>query len=555
MKKFISVLLLGVCLGPLQANNLCEDKAFTISASSLDGTSVGELLEQLSFECGYSMLIRDKAAKNRLSNSIASVNIVEMPLEKIFDLLLTENELNYEFDGKLLRVSYLVTETFKINYIGTSRVGSSNTDIILSQNSMTKSSSSSAGSTTGSGLSAVDSATVQSGVHGGIVNSAMSGGSADSISGTKIYSVDEFDFWGRIEKEVFEIAFRPGDTHEPKQILSTDNKNAGADNANTKDEDIGDGQSVIVNKAAGLITVTGTIKQLERVRKYLRELETQMQNQVLIDVNILNVTHNNSNTVGVDWNQLYNAGNFIVPNESAAEAAGNPVVNLGGYKLFSAGFSLNRIIEFLAAYGTVRSVSNPKVLTLNNQPALISVGSILRYSQTSSYLTATSGGNSTSTNEDYPSIFAGVLLDVTPSIQGEYIMLKINPSITQTKDRTVDNQATALTEPPNLSASQLSSLVRAKDGDKVIIGGLISKSATNSKNRVPLLGYIPIIKYLFSYDSMVEETTEMVIVITPHIIKRNDNPSLQDLGYTETVNEIVRTNDIKANIQEIGEDE
>ena len=54
---------------------------------------------------------------------------------------------------------------------------------------------------------------------------------------------------------------------------------------------------------------------------------------------------------------------------------------------------------------------------------------------------------------------------------------------------------------------------------------------------------------------MVEETTEMVIVITPHIIKRNDNPSLQDLGYTETVNEIVRTNDIKANIQEIGEDE
>ncbi len=555
MKKFISVLLLGVCLGPLQANNLCEDKAFTISASSLDGTSVGELLEQLSFECGYSMLIRDKAAKNRISNSIASVNIVEMPLEKIFDLLLTENELNYEFDGKLLRVSYLVTETFKINYIGTSRVGSSNTDIILSQNSMTESSSSSAGSTTGSGLSAVDSATVQSGVHGGIVNSAMSGGSADSISGTKIYSVDEFDFWGRIEKEVFEIAFRPGDTHQPKRILSTDNKNAGADNANNKGEDIGDGQSVIVNKAAGLITVTGTIKQLERVRKYLRELEGQMQNQVLIDVNILNVTHNNSNTVGVDWNQLYNAGNFMIPNESSQEATGKPVVNLGGYKLFSAGFSLNRIIEFLAAYGTVRSVSNPKVLTLNNQPALISVGSILRYSQTSSYLTATSGGNSTSTNEDYPSIFAGVLLDVTPSIQGEYIMLKINPSITQTKDRTVDNQATALTEPPNLSASQLSSLVRAKDGDKVIIGGLISKSATNSKNRVPLLGYIPIIKYLFSYDSMVEETTEMVIVITPHIIKRNDNPSLQDLGYTETVNEIVRTNDIKANIQEIGEDE
>lgn len=556
MKKCIFVLALSVFFGSLQAASLCEDKAFTISASSLDGTSVGELLEQLSFECGYSMLVRDKAAKNKLSGSIASVNIVELPLEKIFDLLLTENELNYEFDGKLLRVSYLTTETFKINYIGTSRVGASNTDIILSQNSLTSSDTNSAGSSTGSGLSQVDNATLQSSIQGGILGSAMSGGSADSISGTKIYSVDEFDFWGRVEQEVYEIAFRPGDAHQPGRP-STDG-NAGGNQGGggaSSDNDIGGGQSVIVNKAAGLITVTGTIKQLERVRKYLKELEEQMQNQVMIDVTILNVTHSNGNTVGVDWNQLYNAGNFIMPNQQQDEEGGNPVLELGGYRLFSAGFSLNRIIEFLTQYGTVRSVSNPKVLTLNNQPALISVGSILRYNQSSTYSLAMSGSATTQSNEDYPTVFAGVLLDVTPSIQGEYIMLKINPSITSTKDATVENQATALQEPPNLNSSQLSSLVRAKDGDKIIIGGLIAKSAKNTKNRVPLLGYIPIVKYLFSYDSMVEETQEMVIVITPHIVKNNDNPSLQDLGYTETVNEIIRKDDIKANIHEIGEEE
>lgn len=557
MKKCIFVLALSVFLGSLQANSLCEDKAFTISASSLDGTSVGELLEQLSFECGYSMLVRDKAAKNKLGGSIAAVNIVELPLEKIFDLLLTENELNYEFDGKLLRVSYLTTETFKINYIGTSRVGASNTDIILSQNSLTTENSG-AGSSSGAGLAPQDSATLQSGVHGGIVTAAMSGGSADSISGTKIYSVDEFDFWGRVEKEVFEIAFRPGDAHQPKRPSADGNAGGaggGAGGGANKDDDIGDGQSVIVNKAAGLITVTGTIKQLERVRKYLKELEENLQNQVMIDVTILNVTHTNGNTVGVDWNQLYNAGNFVMPNQQQDAEGGNPVLELGGYRLFSAGFSLNRIIEFLTQYGTVRSISNPKVLTLNNQPALISVGSILRYNQSSTYLTATSGTSNQTTNDEYPTIFAGILLDVTPSIQGEYIMLKINPSITSTKDATVENQATALQEPPNLNASQLSSLVRAKDGDKIIIGGLIGKSAKNTKNRVPLLGYIPIVKYLFSYDSMVEETQEMVIVITPHIVKNNDNPSLQDLGYTETVNEIIRKDDITANIHEIGEEE
>lgn len=568
MKKCIFVLL--VFLGSIQASGLCEDRVFSVSsASSMDGTPVGVILEQLSSECGYSILVRDKAAKNKLKVAIASVNIVELPLEKIFDLLLTENELSYEFDGKILRVSYLLTETFKINYIATSRVGASNTDIILSQNSMTDSSSSggsgsSSGSGPGGGGDPRQQAQLQSSVHQGIVGSAMAGGTADSISGTKIYSVDEFDFWGRIEKEIFEIAFRPGDDYQPKRILSTGEEEVnadgeggeGGDGKSTKISDgIGEGQPVVVNKAAGFISITGTIKQIERARKYLKEVEEHMQNQVLIDVNILTVTHKNGNTVGVDWNQLYNAGNLTTANN------GNDATPLLGgwagehFKIFPQGFSLTRIIEFLNSYGTVRSVSNPKVLTLNNQPALISVGSLLRYSQSSSYLTATSGSSSTTTNEDYPSVFAGVLLDVTPSIQGEYVMLKINPSITKTKDTTVENQATALQEPPNLSSSQLSSLIRARDGDKIIIGGLINKSATNTKNRVPFLGYIPIVKYLFSYDSLVEETSEMVIVITPHIIKRNDNPSLQDLGYSETVNEVVRTGDVKANIDAIGQED
>ena len=130
-------------------------------------------------------------------------------------------------------------------------------------------------------------------------------------------------------------------------------------------------------------------------------------------------------------------------------------------------------------------------------------------------------------------------------------MLKINPSITQTKDLNTENQATALSEPPNLSSNQLSSLVRAKDGDRVVLGGLISKSVTNNTNRIPILGYIPLLKYIFSYDGTSEQTTEMIIIITPHIIKRSDdNPSLQDLGYSETVNHIVETNDVSAGLED-----
>lgn len=546
MKRIVFTLIISLFLGShiLQASS-CEDKAFTMSASSLDGASVADLLEQLASECEYSILVKDKEAEKRLAMPIESVNISKLPLEKIFDLLLTDNDLNYEFDGKILKVSYLKTETFKINYIGTSRVGSSSTDIILSQNAETSDQTNNTSSgIQGASLGNDTNTNTQNAAYNGLVSSALQGGNnVDSISGTTIRSVDAFDFWGKIEKEVYEIAFRPGDSYQPGK---TGSSTQGGNNANATSQD--DGQSVIVNKVAGLITVTATVKQLDRVRAYLKELEDQIQKQVMIDVNILTVTHNNANTVGVDWNQLYNLGNLTIPNGVSTTDTGNPIINKGGIQLFSSGVAFTRIVEFLNNYGKVRSVSNPKLLTLNNQPALISVGSLLRYSQTSAYLTATSGTSSTSTNTTYPSVFSGVLLDITPSIQGNYIMLKINPSVTRTKDLSTENEATALPEPPNLSTNQLSSLIRAKDGDKIVIGGLINKSVSNSRSRVPLLGYIPILKYLFSYDSMSEETTEMVIVITPHIIKRNDNPSLQDLGYTETVNDIVKNNDLKTDI-------
>lgn len=568
IKNVLILVFLELFLGfhYLQANSLCEDRLFTISTSSQDGVAVGDLLSQLASECGYSMLIKDRAAKEKLLKSIASVNVRQLPIEKIFDLILTENELNYEFDGDLLKVSFLMTETFQINYIGTSRVGSSNTDIVLSQNSMVSSDGSTGGGGGGGGAGgggggaggggAGGQFDLQSSVYRSLATNGLQSGTVDSISGTKIISMDQFDFWGRLEQEIFEIAFRPGDTHQPKRIFSNTSTPAqltaqnNANENNVDDNNIGEGQSVIVNKIAGLLTVTGTIKQIERVRKYIKNLEEQIQNQVMIDVNILTVNHNNSNTVGVDWNQFWNFGNLVLP-AYAQGSDTNTQIGIGGggtkINLFSSGVQLTRIIEFLNSYGKVRSVSNPKVLTLSNQPALISVGSILRYSQTSVFQNTTSGTSSQNSSTSYPSVFSGVLLDVTPSVQGEYIMLKINPSITRTKDINTENQATALPEPPNLSSNQLSSLVRAKDGDKVVLGGLISKSVSNITNRVPVLGYIPILKYLFSYDGKTEQVSEMVIIITPHIIKRlGKNPSLQDLGYSQTVDDIVKTDDLGA---------
>ena len=120
------------------------------------------------------------------------------------------------------------------------------------------------------------------------------------------------------------------------------------------------------------------------------------------------------------------------------------------------------------------------------------------------------------------------MLDVTPSVKNDKIILKINPSITKTKDISIENQTTALESPPNLSTKQLSSLVQVKDGEKIVLGGLIDKTEGQILRKLPILGDIPLIKYLFSYKKNIKETQEMVMIISPHIVRLDAREQEQD---------------------------
>ena len=131
------------------------------------------------------------------------------------------------------------------------------------------------------------------------------------------------------------------------------------------------------------------------------------------------------------------------------------------------------------------------------------------------------------------SVFAGILLDITPEIADDHtITLKINPSVSET---TQDMSATDSTDrqmPPDLDRRQLSSVVTVKDGSRIILGGLINTKTTLDSNQVPLLGDIPVLGALFSYEETAKSTQELIIIIEPHIIdKDNSKISLKDLGY------------------------
>ncbi|STP11876.1 Pullulanase secretion envelope pulD [Helicobacter cinaedi] len=502
----VFVRICGILLLFLQTSLACSTP---INIHSGSNVALSKILEEIASICHLNVIYLQEQTKAMLDSKKTSIHINNKPLIQVLDSLLKSNDFHYTLQKDTLQVGFLLTKTFEISYIATTRVGSSNTDIVFSQDNQTHSPY----NTHTNAPLGFSNFEIESQAHKMAMNKATSNTQTMGKSGTKIYSIDEIDFWGELQNEIAGVAYAPGDSYQPTT----------SELKNKKD--------IVINKAAGLLTITATPKQIKRVESYLATLNNKIQKQVLIDVYIFNIQHSNNQTYGIDWNEFYKLGNLLTlpPN---AEGSNNALigVNNGNFaiSIFSQGVSINRIVEFLQTYGKVQSVSNPKVLTLNNQPAIISVGSVLRYFQNTTYQTTTQGTSIQNLSQAFPSVFAGILLDVTPSVKNDKIILKINPSITKTKDISIENQTTALESPPNLSTKQLSSLVQVKDGEKIVLGGLIDKTEGQILRKLPILGDIPLIKYLFSYKKNIKETQEMVIIISPHIVRLDAREQEQD---------------------------
>jgi general secretion pathway protein D len=172
-------------------------------------------------------------------------------------------------------------------------------------------------------------------------------------------------------------------------------------------------------------------------------------------------------------------------------------------------------------------------MTLNNQPALISVGRELFYKIQSASTASGGGGAVAAQGELVDSVFAGILLDITPEIGSNgVITLKINPSISDTVTE-VNSDGAARTIPPDLIRRQIASVIKVRDGEHAILGGLITSKTGFRSNKIPLLGDLPLLEYAFKYEEKIETVEELVIIITPHIVNSEKSVSLKDLGYTK----------------------
>lgn len=492
----------------------CTYELFNIA--SIKGTTVGEFIDQLSDECGMSIIVAGPEAENILKKPMNKTFLKNLTINEVLDLIIKENDLDYTLQNNVLKISYLTTKTYNLDYITSERKGEGSTDITLSSQS---------GSPTGA-TGAVAAPTA--------AGAKTSSNSSRSQSGMKITSTDEVQFWETLNSEIESILNRPEDGYKA--------------------------ETPTINKNAGLLTVTATGKQIKRLDNYIVDLQKKMQTQVLIDVKMYSVVFTNGSSTGIDWSQLYALQNVnlsfnraltsgVAPDfTSTAPLTTDPTAPLFGtftaasnnasvFQLGAKG-SLNEVIKFLKTQGDVYSISNPKVLTLNNQPALITAGTELFYKITSSTSTTTTT-TTTAQNETVNSVFSGVLLDITPEISNDgTITLRINPSVSETASSiSTDNALRKM--PPDLNRRQLSSVVTVKDGSRVILGGLINTKTVNDNNKIPLLGDIPFLGYLFKREGMTKKVEELVIIIEPHIVKKEaDTLSLGDLGYTRLGNKI-----------------
>ena len=280
------------------------------------------------------------------------------------------------------------------------------------------------------------------------------------------------------------------------------------------------------NKLAGLVMVTDSPQVLDKIASYIDLVNAETNKQILVEVKILEVTLSRENTFGIDWNAIYkNLGDIKQLTLSSNFAAQN-IVSGGLFTLTATGpkddsgtgsSGLSALIKALQSQGKVEVVSQPKIMLLNNQSAMVQVGTVTSYVANTTTTTTSVGLASTSATTDQ--VQEGVSLRLMASILDGQILVQLTPVVT-TLDaiRSINMGQGTTIEAPKTSTKSMHTLVKIKDGETIAVGGLITSNDKNTEKGIPLLRSLPLIGKFFEYKSKTNTRTELVIFITPKIL-------------------------------------
>lgn len=344
-------------------------------------------------------------------------------------------------------------------------------------------------------------------------------GTSDNSSGGKgstsqITTEGEMDFWGELEKSMGSIIGSQG------------------------------GRTVQVNPHTGIVMVRALPGELREVEAFLQAVQNNVVRQVVLEAKILEVELTDGFQSGINWFALgYNqkgqsllggmvggsevseAGTSIFDVSSLAQA-GSTLEGPTGLPFFSAALRLNdfaAFIELLQSQGDVQVLSSPRVATMNNQKALIKVGQDEFFvSDVSTSSEGTGADRRLVTTPTLAPFFSGIALDVTPSIAEDgMIMLHVRPLISDVREQdkviTLNDQTTIL--PMALSRTRESdTVVRARNGQIVVIGGLMQDTQRDRQSGVPGLSRLPVVGGLFRHTDTSRTKTELVILLRPIVV-------------------------------------
>lgn len=367
----------------------------------------------------------------------------------------------------------LVTKIFHLDYLNVKRSGQSKTSV-----------------SSGELVQAESSGAAQSAEAGGDEDSGLS-----TSKSSQVETSSKTDFWTELESVI-------------RIILSGKSD-----------------RQVIVNPQTGIVIVHALPNELDRVKEFIDAAEASLSRQVILEAKVLEITLNKAFETGIQWSALgsYDGGTKGSVFSVGSEALSNKD-EFGG--IFGLNLALNDftgLIELLQKQGSVQVLSSPRISTVNNQKAVIKVGTDEFFVTELSADSAGTGDNASIAPEvTLTPFFSGIALDVTPQISDDdNIVLHVHPTVSEVIDQTKSlNIGDSLYTLPLAFSSirESDSIVKAKSHQIIVIGGLLKANTVNREASLPWISRIPGLGALFTQKRDRTEKTELVILLKPMVV-------------------------------------
>jgi MSHA biogenesis protein MshL len=401
--------------------------------------------------------------------------------------------------GYIVRPPRLENRVYEVSYLDINRKGSSRTRV-------------------SSGQSTDNPEALQDEFGGQQSAQALPGqNGSDMSTGTRIETESESDFWAQLQTAIEGVFESP------------------------------EGRNVMLNPISGVVAVRAMPHEQRAVAELLDAIQGSVQRQVILEAKIVEVELRDAYRSGINWQALedvdgrllgfgqvagpnvFDDGRSAISEQPYAVSPGEVVQGFetrafGGSTVLTADTgSFNAFIELLETQGVTRVLSSPRVATINNQKAVIKVGTDEFFVTGVTGRTATGGASTTAASSvELTPFFSGIALDVTPQIsRAGDIILHVHPTVSEVRDQTKTFTVGGEEESLPLAFSsvrQSDSIIRARNGQVVVIGGLMRESSEQQRFGTPGLNRIPLLGQAFG--SRREETvkTELVILLRPIVI-------------------------------------